>query len=166
MQDGHIVPLFDPKAQPAHWNERMRPGDFAVLFANRQPAAIDPALGPVAVIFDTLAGARQYAVTETLKEPHLRCSIYTEQGLALPPLQVIAGAKGADRSFLSSRFRLWAGGICLGVGAALGVAELASGMQLNWAGMLGSRIGPAGVLLLLTELGVRLSARQRKPPSE
>ncbi len=137
-------------------------GEFAVLFANRQPAGIDRALGAVAVIFPSLAEAKAYAESETAKEPYLRCSLYGPEGLALPPAVVIAGAKGQDTSFLSSKFRLWVGSICLGVGVALGAAELASGMELNWAGMIGSRIGPVGAILLLTEAGVRLSARGKK----
>ena len=142
----------------------MSEGEFAVLFANRQPADLDPAIGPVAVICPSLADAVTYAEAETIKDPYLRCSIYDELGLAKPPLRVIAGSQGADTSFLSPKFRLWGGGICLGVGFALGAAEALSGMTLNWAGMLAARIGPAGAILLLTEIGIRLSDRTKKHP--
>lgn len=105
-----------------------------------------------------------YAEAETIKEPHLRCSIYDEVGLAKPPLRVIAGTRGADKTFLSAKFRVWGGGICLGAGLALGAAEALSGMTLNWAGMLAARIGPAGAILLLTEIGLRLSRRTKRQP--
>lgn len=143
----------------------MQAEEFAVLFANRQPADLNPALGAVAVLFRSREDAEAYAREEVAKEPYLRCSIFDSHGMGAPPLTVIAGAKGADTSFLSSKFRVWAGGICLAVGVALGAAEILSGMSLTWAGMLGSRIGPAGVLLLLTEVGVRLSNRRKREHS-
>ena len=141
----------------------MQPGEFAVLFTNTQPASIDPSLGFVAVLFSSLEKAVAYARAEVKAEPRLRCSIYDVRGLSEPPLRIIAGAKGQDRSFLSSKFRLWMGSICLVVGIALGAAELMSDMSLSWAGMLGARVGPVGVILLLTEIGVRLSERRKKP---
>ena len=39
----------------------MSEGEFAVLFANRQPAGLDPAIGPVAVICPSLVDAVTYA---------------------------------------------------------------------------------------------------------
>lgn len=140
----------------------MSAGEFAVLFANCRPTEIDAALGPVAVIFSSLNDAIGYAETETKKAPRLRCSIYDESGMGGPPVRVIAGARGADTSFLSSRFRLWAGSACLATGIALSAAEMLSGMTLTWAGLLAARIGPAGAILLLTEAGVRLSNRVKK----
>lgn len=165
MESVRILPLYDASFRPPTWNERMRIGDFAVLFATRQPADLDPALGTVAVLFESRDEAEAYARRETAKEPYLRCSIYDSRGMGAPPLAVIAGARGADTSFLSSKFRLWIGGICLAVGIALGFAEIQSGMSLTWAGLIGSRIGPIGVVLLLTELGVRLSERWKQKPS-
>ncbi len=158
----HTIPLFDASVTPSSWNERMHANEFAVLFANLQPPDIDPSLGSVAVIFPSFQGAIAYANHETEKQPHLRCNIYDARGLGCPPLKVIAGLQGQDTNFLTPRFRLWAGGICVCLGTALGAVEMLSGMSLSWAGMIAARIGPAGVILLLTELGVRLSARQRR----
>ncbi len=162
MSNPRVISLFSKSDPHRSWNEGMSEGEFAVLFANSRPADLDPAIGPVAVIHSSLVDAVTYAQAETIKDTHLRCSIYDEVGLGKPPLRVIAGLRGADTTFLSAKFRLWGGGICLGAGVALGAAEALSGMTLNWAGMLAARIGPAGAILLLTEVGVRLSDRKKK----
>jgi hypothetical protein len=133
MGSVRILPLYDASVRPPTWNERMRIGDFAVLFANGQPPDLDPAMGAVAVLFESRDEAEAYARRETAKEPYLRCCIYDSRGLGAPPLAVIAGDRGADTNFLSSKFRLWTGGICLTVGMALGLAEILSGMSLTWA---------------------------------
>ncbi len=137
----------------------MREGQYAVLFQNRQPASVDTSLGPVAVLFADLASAERYARGETVREPYIRCNIYDSHGMGRPPLLVIAGAKGEDKSFLSARFRRWVGGGCFAVGVVLGSVEWWSGFTLTWPGVLGSRIGPAGAILLLTEAGVMLTER-------
>jgi hypothetical protein len=165
MESVRVLRLYDSSVRPPTWNERMRVRDFAVLFANQQPADLDPALGAVAVLFESCDEAEAYARREAAKEPYLRCSIYDSRGMGAPPLAVIAGARGADTNVLSSKFRLWIGGICLVVGIGLGWAEILSGMSLTWAGLIGSRIGPIGVVLLLTEVGMRLSERWKQKPS-
>ena len=140
----------------------MRADEFAVLFANLQPINLGKTLGPVAVVFATCDKAKAYAHMQIAKEPRLRCTIYDSRGMGAPPLAVIAGAQGADTNFISSKFRLWGGGVCLSIGVALGLAEWLSGMSLTWPGLIAARIGPVGALLLLMEVGVRLSEHQKR----
>jgi hypothetical protein len=60
------LPLFDPHAQPASWNERMVDGEFAVLYSGESippsPSPTDaPAGTPHCVIFPSLAAAEDFA---------------------------------------------------------------------------------------------------------
>ncbi len=140
----------------------MMDGEFAVLFANEQPPEMDGSAGPVCAIFGSFAEAERYAREQTALWPRMRCSIYDHQGMGQAPLAVIAGEKAQDRSFLSANFRRWVGGVCFVLGVVLGVVEWRSDFSLSWPGMLGSRIGPAGAILLLTEAGVVMTARWKE----
>lgn len=162
MHEPRTLPLFDPQATPQSWNERMAPGEYAVLFANTRPQSISPSAGPVCVVFDSLASAEEYAHAQVALQPRLRCNIYDHHGLANAPLEVIAGTQGADNSGISSTFRRWVGGALFIIGAVLGIAEWHSDFRLTWAGTLGSRIGPIGAILLITEAGVMITARQKR----
>jgi hypothetical protein len=155
-----VLPLFDPKATPQNWNERMSPGEFAVLFSNLQP--LDLPKSPVAVIFPTLSEAEDYATAQTEALPALRCSVYDDNGLGREPIRVIAGAQGHDRNVISSGFRRWVGGALLLIGLIFGFIEWRADSKLMWAGTLASRIGPIGFILLITELGIVLTDRQKR----
>lgn len=159
MNDPRVIPLFDGKASPQSWNERMADGEYAVLFANEQPWSFDKSLGPACTVFASLREAENYARVQTAHQTNMRCSIYDHHGLGQPPIVVIAGATGHEKDFVGSTFRRWVGGACFLVGIALGLVEWHSDFRLTWPGILGSRIGPAGAILLLTEAGVMLTAR-------
>ena len=151
----------------------MTPGEFAVLFSGEQPPLASESGNPFVpscVVFPSLAEAEAYARAQIEGYPKLRCSIYDHHGLGQEPLTEIAGQEGRDRNEITAGFRRWVGGSLLLIGVILGAAEWASDFRLSWAGMVGSRIGPAGAILVLTEIGVVLSANQRarrakNPPS-
>jgi len=155
-----VLPLFDPKATPQSWNERMSPGEFAVLFSNLQP--VDLPKSPVAVIFSNLPEAEDYATAQVEALPALRCSIYDDNGLGRQPIRILAGSKGHDKNVISSGFRRWVGSALLLVGLIFGFIEWRADSKLMWAGTLGSRIGPIGFILLITELGLVLTERQKR----
>jgi hypothetical protein len=161
MVEPRTLPLFDPKATPQSWSERMVDGEYAVLFANEQPQHLSSST-PVCVVFTSLREAENYARVQTALQPRMRCSIYDHNGMGRAPVAVIAGAQGAQKDFLSAKFRRWLGGILFVAGVILGIMEWRSDFKLTWAGTLGSRLGPAGAILLLTELGVVLTARHRR----
>jgi hypothetical protein len=172
MAEPRILLLFDPKATPQSWNERMAPGEYAVLYSNLQPPLEGGSTNgfssadPVCVVFDDLRAAEEYATRQVAQYPKLRCRIYDHHGLGGGPVKEIAGAEGRDRNEISSRFRRWFGGGLLVAGVALGLAEWRSDFTLNWAGMVGARVGPVGVILLITELAIVLEARRKRRREE
>jgi hypothetical protein len=168
MAEPRILLLFDPKATPQSWNERMSPGEYAVLYSNLQPPAEGKGADsfrssdPVCVVFDDLGAAEAYATRRVAEFPKLRCRIFDHHGMGGAPVREIAGAEGHDRNEISAKFRRWAGGGLLLAGIALGIAEWWSDFTLNWAGLIGARIGPVGTILLITELAIVLEARRKR----
>lgn len=136
-------------------------GEYAVLFAGVQPKHLHTSV-PSCVVFDSLADAEEYSRTQTALAPKLRCSIYDHRGLVGAPVSVIAGAEGADRSFISSGFRRWVGGCLFVVGSILAAIDWSVDFRLMWPGTLGFRMAPIGAVLLLTEIGILLSSRHKQ----
>jgi hypothetical protein len=168
MAEPRILLLFDPKATPQTWNERMSPGEYAVLYSNLQPplagqqADSFSSTDPICVVFDSLGAAEEYATRQAAQFPKLRCRIYDHHGLGRSPVREIAGTEGAEKNQISARFRVWVGGGLLLTGIALGLAEWLSDFRLTWAGTVAARMAPVGVILLITELAIVLEARRKK----
>jgi hypothetical protein len=53
------LPLFDPGAEPASWNERMSVGEYAVHYSSFDSSALGN--GPSCTILESLADAKECA---------------------------------------------------------------------------------------------------------
>ena len=142
----------------------MAEGEFAVLFSGDRPGTVEgeptPEV-PFCVVAADMVNAERYANEAVVQHPEMIARVYDRRGMVGAPLFEAHGAK-ANRSEISARFRRWAGGGLFGVGAALGLAEIISGFTINWAGMLAARLLPVGVVLLLTEAAIVVSARRER----
>jgi hypothetical protein len=157
MSPPRTLPLFDPHAQPQSWNERMAPGEYAVLYSLNQAAAS----GPTCTIFPTLPEAEQHAAEQVALQPTLRCRIYDHQGLGQQPLRELRGAEYKGESEITARFRRWGGSAFFFGGLALFALDAMSGSSLTWPGILAARMLPVGIALLAMELGIVLEARRK-----
>jgi hypothetical protein len=84
MNPLRTLPLFDSGAQPASWNERMSPGEYAVHYSSFDSSA--PGTGPSCTILGSLADAEEYAKAQVALKPGLRCRIYDHRGFVGPPI--------------------------------------------------------------------------------
>ena len=162
MDRGRTLLLFDPAAQPQSWNERMTPGEFAVLYSGAVSGAPDVA---TCEIFPSLSEAEEYAARQTALFPALRCRIYDHHGLAGQPVREIRGSQFIGESEISGRFRRWAGSLLFFGGIALFAMDWRAGFSLSWPAMLGVRMMPVGLFLLVVELMIFVSARRKKVSS-
>jgi hypothetical protein len=167
-----VMLLFDPEAHPQCWNERMVPGEFAVLYTGSQPRVLeDGSLAwdgtvPTCTVFSSLSEAEAYAARQVVEVPTLRCRIYDDKGLAGQPVRQISGTQHKGESEISSRFRRWCGSILLLGGIALGVVDWQSDFTRLWPGTLGVRMIPVGLILLVTELVIVIEAKRKKRRTE
>lgn len=168
MAPARILLLFDLNAQPQSWNERMAPGEYAVLFSGAQPVVSgdieDLAAGrePACVVFTSLAGAEEYCARCIETDPTQRCRIYDHEGLAHAPVRELRGAKYKGESEISARFRRWCGSILFFGGVGLFAMDWLSGFSMSWPGMLGTRMFPVGLVLLVIEAVVVIEARRAR----
>jgi hypothetical protein len=167
-----VMLLFDPEAHPQCWNERMTPGEFAVLYTGAQPRALEDGsvaldgTAPACAVFGSLSEAEVYAKRQVAEVPTLRCRIYDEKGLAGQPIRQIAGAEHKGDSEISARFRRWAGSILLIAGVVLGVMDWESDFTKVWPGTLAARMIPVGLILLVTEFVIVLEAKRKRRREE
>jgi hypothetical protein len=83
MNPPRTLPLFDSGEQPASWNERMSPGEYAVHYSSFDSSALQT--GPTCTILASLADAEEYAKAQVALKPTLRCRIYDDRdSLARP----------------------------------------------------------------------------------
>lgn len=150
------LPLFDPDAQPQSWNERMVPGEFAVLYSH-----LGTGSEATCTIFTSRAEAEAHAALRVTGDPTLRCSVYDHHGFGMQPLAEFSGSQYKGGSEISSRLRRWLGSFLLAGGMVLGIVEWQSDFALSWAGMIGARIAPVGLILVLTELVIVIDRRRR-----
>jgi hypothetical protein len=157
--------LFDPAAKPQVWNERMHPGEFAVLpsFQPEAPPRVTSYLraAPSCTVFANLADAEQFANHQVLTYPTLRCRIYDHDGLGREPIREIHGKEHRRESEISAPFRRWCGSLLFFGGLALIVLDWTSDFRLTWPATLGVRAFPAGLILLVTELVIVWEARRK-----
>ncbi|NYF81283.1 hypothetical protein [Granulicella arctica] len=159
MGEPRTIPLLDPKVQPSSWNERMVPGEYAILYSSLPGGT--SYVGPVCTIFDTLAEAEEYATRYVADAPDVRCRIYDHGGLGGTPVREIRGGRYKGDSEISARFRRWGGlGFFLG-GAGLVLMDWLSGFRLTWPATIGIRMLPVGLVLLVTDAVITFDARRK-----
>ena len=165
MAPSRTLLLFDPNAQPQCWNERMTSSEYAVLYSGIQPVPSDhqdgtPTSGPYCTVFSTLAEAEEHAVQQVTLIPTLRCRIYDHRGLAVQPILEIRGSQHKGESEISARFRRWAGSILFVGGLALVLLDWSTDFKLSWPATIGVRMFPVGLVLLVTELVIVITAKR------
>lgn len=164
MSQPRTLPLLDLKAQPQSWNERMAPGEYAVLYSGLPEKT--PLDSKSCTIFNSLGEAEAYAREQVARYPGLRCRIYDPQGLGSQPVREIRGKEHKNESEISARLRRWAGGALFIGGAVLIVVDWVADFSLLWPAMLGMRMMPVGLILLLTELVIVIEARRKQRRNE
>jgi len=132
------VPLFDSGTQPASWNERMLPGEYAVHYSNFDSSAL--VAGPSCTILGSLADAEEYAKAQVILKPELRCRIYDDQGFVGPPILEVRGQQYKGESDISPRFRRWCGSLLFFGGLALVIADWSADFKLTWPATIGVRM--------------------------
>jgi len=165
MSHPRTMLLFDPDVQPQCWNERMAPGEYAVLYSSNQLASSVPHANtggdPFCTVFSALSEAEQHAIQQVTLLPTLRCRIYDHHGLGSQPIREIRGSEHKGESEISSRFRRWCGSILFFGGIGLIVLDWSADFSLSWPATLGARTLPAGLVLLIIELVIVLEARRK-----
>jgi hypothetical protein len=155
--------LFDPNAQPQCWNERMQPGEYAILYSSSQLAGLStPSSEPICTVWSTLAEAEQHATEQVTRLPTLRCRVYDHHGLAREPLREIRGLQHKGESEITGRFRRWGGALFFLVGVVLIAFDWAADFKRSWPATVGVRLLPVGVILLVTELAIVLAAKRER----
>lgn len=142
----------------------MTSAEYAVLYSGQpipshHPGGT-PATAPTCTVFSSLAEAEEHAVQQVALIPTLRCRIYDHQGLAVQPIREIRGSQYKGESEISARFRRWAGSILLFGGLALVVFDWSTDFNLSWPATIGVRMFPVGLVLLVTELVIVITARR------
>jgi hypothetical protein len=154
MGTSRTLPLFDERAQPPCWNERMAPGEYAVHYSEQSGP-------PSCTVFGTLAEAEAYAQGRVLQQPSLRCRIYDHQGFIGKPIQEFRGNSYKGDSDISPRFRRWAGSILFFGGLILIIVDWNHDFSLSWPTMFGIRMVFPGLFLLITEAFIVLYSRRK-----
>jgi hypothetical protein len=165
MGPPRTLPLFDPHARPQSWNERMVPGEYATLYSSLQVGA-DPNRpredGPFCTVFSSLTEAEGDAHHQVALLPTLCCRIYDHHGLGRQPIREICGSQYKGEDGFSAAFRRWLGsGLLLG-GTVLAIVDWRADFGLLWPAMFATRMIPAGLLLLVTELVISIEAKRKK----
>jgi hypothetical protein len=168
MDHPRTLLLFDAGARPQGWNERMKPGEYAILYSSLRLASENSAAmrEPFCSVFSTLADAEEYATQQVALLPTLSCRIYDHHGLGRPPIREIRGSQYKGEAEMSPRFRRWWGyGLFLG-GLVLLVVDWRADFGLLWPAMFATRMMPVGLLLLVTELVIFIEVRRKKRREE
>jgi hypothetical protein len=151
MDQPRTVLLFDPRVVPHSWNERMAPGEYAVLYSSHESSPENVSGAPYCTVFATLAEAEVYANQEVERSDTLRCRIYGAGGLGDAPVREVRGTAHRGESEMSAGFRRWCGCILFFGGLGLILLDWTSDFRLTWPATIGARTMPVGLILLLTE---------------
>ncbi len=158
------LPLFDRAAEPASWNERMAPGEFAVLYSEHEAGG-----EAICTIFDSVAEAKRHAEEEIARRPTLECRVYDHNGLAGQPVLEVQGVRHKAERGITAGFRRWVGSFLFLAGVLLVLVDWHADFRLSWPAMLGFRMAPAGLILLVIEavllIEQRRAARRAKASS-
>jgi hypothetical protein len=161
--------LFDPVARPQGWNERMKPGEYAILYSSLRLAsdAENSAVRePFCSVFSTLAEAEEYAAQQVALLPTLGCRIYDHHGLGRHPIREIRGTEYKGEEDISPRFRRWWGYSLFFGGMVLLVVDWRADFGLLWPAMFATRMMPMGLFLLAIELVICIEAGRKKRREE
>ncbi len=171
MLPDRIVPVFDQRADPQSWSNRMKRGESAAMLTDaRSGSPCDEAGMPVmdvnrapCYIFSDLASANAWCVALVQAMPEIRCRVYDADGLAKPPAAEHSAPQYVRRDPLNRKVSRRAGIGLLAAGLLLCLIEWLSGFRLSWAAMLGMRLWPAGLVLLVAEAAfLAEDARKRR----
>jgi hypothetical protein len=160
MNPLRTLPLFDSGAQPASWNERMSPGEYAVHYSSFDSST--PGTGPSCTILGSLADAKEYAKAQVALKPGLRCRIYDHRGLVGPPILEVRGQQYVGEREISPRFRRWFGSVLFFGGLALIIVDWSVDFRLTWPATIGVRMLIPGLILLVTEVILVLHAKRKR----
>jgi hypothetical protein len=169
MNQPRTLLLFDPGARPQGWNERMKPGEYAILYSSLRLAsdAENSAMRePFCSVFSTLAEAEEYAAQQVALLPTLGCRIYDHHGLGRQPIREIRGTEYKGEEEMSPRFRRWWGYSLFFGGMVLLVVDWRADFGLLWPAMFATRMMPIGLFLLAIELVIFIEARRKKRREE
>jgi hypothetical protein len=158
------VPLFDSGAQPASWNERMSPGEYAVHYSSFDKDARET--GPSCTILGSLEDAEEYAKAQVILKPELCCRIYDDRGFVGPPILEVSGQQYKGESAISPRFRRWFGSLLFFGGLVLVIVDWNVDFKLTWPATVGVRMLIPGLILLVTETILVLHARRKRVHDE
>ena len=160
MNPLRTLPLFDSGAQPASWNERMSPGEYAVHYSSFDSSA--SGTGPSCTILGSLADAEEYAKAQVALKPGIRCRIYDHQGFVGPPILEVRGQQYVGEREISTRFRRWFGSVLFFGGLALFIVDWSVDFRLTWPATIGVRMLIPGLILLVTEVILVLHAKRTR----
>jgi hypothetical protein len=153
------VPLYDERAHPPCWNERMTSGEYAVHYSSFEG-------GPDAALFCTVFGSLEesedHARREIARRPALRCRIYDHEGFARPPVREFTGSKYKEEPGIGPRFRRWGGGVLFFGGLTLTIIDWRSDFELSWPAMIGTRLLFPGLVLLVTDALIVLTEKRKR----
>jgi hypothetical protein len=151
------LPLYDPAASPASWNERMAPGEYAVL-----DSTFDAGVTPFCAVFPSRAEAIAYAKERVAGKRSIRCRVYDHHGFGNAPLKEFRGAEHKGESELTQRFRRVTGSILFFGGMGLTLWDWCwHDWGLQWPAMIGTRMILPGLSLLIVEGWMMYYARQK-----
>lgn len=160
--------IYDPKARPQSWSDRMLPCEFAVLCEDartggpKQPDNTPPPSdsAQVCTVFDTQSDAERWAQAQVDLYPTMRCVVFTHEGRGRPPLLTVTRPEFADRGEIGPKTRRWVGGACLLAGILLAAWEITHDYTTIWAGTLAIRLLPVAAVFLGAELVLWIQARR------
>ena len=166
MDQPRTLLLFDAGARPQGWNERMKPGEYAILYSSlRLGSDVENGVAmrePFCTVFSTLTDAEEYADQQVALLPTLGCRIYDHHGLGREPIREIRGSGYKGEEEMTPRFRRWWGyGLFFG-GLVLIVVDWRADFGRLWPAMFATRMMPVGLLLLVTELVIVIEARRKR----
>jgi hypothetical protein len=157
MGTPRTLPLFDEKARPSSWNERMTAGEYAVHYSNFRGSGTVPSC----TIFSSLAEAEAYARQQIAQRQDLRCRIYDHQGFVGKPIREFSGTSYKGDSDISPRFRRWVGSVLFFGGLILIILDWTHDFSLIWPATIGIRMIFPGLILLITEALIVFYARRK-----
>lgn len=171
----HVVRIHDPERRPQSWTEIIRPGQFAGFSKRADSGASCDSNGLVfasageatCVIFDSLAEAEQWCAAAIEPCPELRFDVFDAAGRSHPPLLTVVHPSRAVTLDAHPRVQMRR--------RAIAWLLLASGMlvlgyaywkhtqsPMVFAGFIGINLLIAGGRILLLNLGVRETERDRE----
>jgi hypothetical protein len=163
MSSPRLLPLFDERAQPQSWNERMTAGEYAVHYSSFEGV---PGTPPSCTVFSSLAEAEAYAKKYVAQRPTLRCRIYIIRGCPAGQFVSFRGNSYKGESELSPRFRRWAGSGLFFGGVILVIVDWSQDFKLSWPAMIGTRMLFPGLILLVTEAVIVLHANRKNAQAD